>query len=245
MLENKGRYIIDFHDFPTKRVGMPELEVEKRIDNFDEVELGLTQEDAQDEAGRCLSCRRCLGCALCLAVCEPKAIVFEQDDEVLELEFDEIIIAPEAGAYMPIEKGEYGFGECKNIIDGPAFERMLASDGPTSGYLIKPFDGDIPVSMAFVIDSADEELLAAIKSNAALALKKVSGLNITVISSDDMESIDGATVMNGNVSEVKESEGTGNISVTCGDETKEFEMLVIFKSMDILPEIKELKEKLE
>ena len=41
MVENRGRYIIDFTDIHAKSYDLPELEVDKRIDNFDEVELGL------------------------------------------------------------------------------------------------------------------------------------------------------------------------------------------------------------
>ena len=94
MAENKGRYIIGFTDIPCERQCMPELNVEKRKSTFEEVELGLSIEAAQREARRCLSCRRCLGCELCLAVCESKAIVFDQEDEVIDLTVDDIIISP-------------------------------------------------------------------------------------------------------------------------------------------------------
>lgn len=48
-----------------KRISINELEVEKRINNFDEVSLGFTKEEARTEASRCLSCE----CRLCMKDC--------------------------------------------------------------------------------------------------------------------------------------------------------------------------------
>jgi len=48
------------------RVGEPVLSVEKRKANFREVELGFTQEQAREEAERCLSCE----CKVCIKHCE-------------------------------------------------------------------------------------------------------------------------------------------------------------------------------
>ncbi|MFH1468267.1 MAG: FAD-dependent oxidoreductase [Pseudomonadota bacterium] len=39
-----------------ERVKMPELDIEQRANNFDEVELGLTEQLAREEAERCLQC---------------------------------------------------------------------------------------------------------------------------------------------------------------------------------------------
>lgn len=47
MLEDKEK---------SARVKMPHLSVEERVDNFREVNLGLTKEDAMKEASRCLEC---------------------------------------------------------------------------------------------------------------------------------------------------------------------------------------------
>jgi len=42
------------------RAKMPELPVEERIKTFDEVDLVISEEDAQKESERCLAC--CLTC---------------------------------------------------------------------------------------------------------------------------------------------------------------------------------------
>jgi formate hydrogenlyase subunit 6/NADH:ubiquinone oxidoreductase subunit I len=59
---------------------MPELEVEQR-ENYRQVELGLTEAQADDEASRCLRCDVCIGCGLCQLVCSevgPEALHMEE-----------------------------------------------------------------------------------------------------------------------------------------------------------------------
>ncbi len=257
MIENKERYIIDFHDFPKKRLGMPELEVDKRIDNFDEVELGLREAEAQEEAKRCLSCRRCLGCALCLAACEPKAIVFEQEDEILELMVDDIIISPEAGTYMLPENKTFGFGKYKNVICAFELERMLDQDGPSNGLLLRPFDGEIPEKIAIILDlngnkdpEKEAELVSYALQEAALALDKVDGLAISLFVSEDtvVTGKEGITVIKSKIAELKEVEETKNLIVAYNENDntakQECDMLVIATQPDTLPEIKEIQKKL-
>lgn len=69
----------------TPRQKMPAIEAEKRIDNFDEVELGFTVEAAVREAQRCLSCgagaivdpNKCVACLACVRVCPYNVPVIE------------------------------------------------------------------------------------------------------------------------------------------------------------------------
>jgi indolepyruvate ferredoxin oxidoreductase alpha subunit len=82
------------------RLSMPMLSVEQRRDNFREVELGFSKEEAIKEAGRCLSCEcnlcinllgcpaiirdngkvtidssQCPGCGVCAQICPNEAII--------------------------------------------------------------------------------------------------------------------------------------------------------------------------
>lgn len=57
---------------PAKRAQMPVLKAEERVDNFEEVQLGLTEEMAVEEAKRCLGC----GCA-CIQACPYDVIQFD------------------------------------------------------------------------------------------------------------------------------------------------------------------------
>lgn len=52
-----------------RRPDMPVRDVEDRKGNFLHIELGLTDQMASTEAGRCLRCDLCIGCGLCQLVC--------------------------------------------------------------------------------------------------------------------------------------------------------------------------------
>ncbi len=65
------------------RAHMPKLEVKDRIKNFDEVETGYSEEAAQKEAQRCLSCMSgiCIGCNICAEFCPANAISIESSQD--------------------------------------------------------------------------------------------------------------------------------------------------------------------
>jgi len=148
--ENKGRFIVKFKDIPAPRQQFIEIGVEERRNNYSEVELGFDKERALKEAKRCLSCRRCLGCALCWAECKPEAIRFDLQDEVIELAADSVIISP--GVERALDRIDRRFGLAKdtNVITDLQLERMLSDSGPSAGLIIRPYDGEVPASVAFV-----------------------------------------------------------------------------------------------
>jgi NADPH-dependent glutamate synthase beta subunit-like oxidoreductase/NAD-dependent dihydropyrimidine dehydrogenase PreA subunit len=63
---------------PDKRAKMPALPFSKRKGSYEETNLGLSEDSARREAGRCLNCAICCECLECEQVCELKA-VFHQD----------------------------------------------------------------------------------------------------------------------------------------------------------------------
>jgi heterodisulfide reductase subunit A2 len=150
MYEKKGRYIVEFPDIPSKREHQIEIDVEERRNSYKEVELGFDEEKALREAKRCLSCRRCLGCALCWAECSPEAINFEMQDELLELDSEMVVISPGVERAIPRIDKKFGLGKYPNVITDLQFERMLAQSGPTAGVVLRPYDGEIPKSIAFL-----------------------------------------------------------------------------------------------
>ncbi len=163
MYEKKGRYIVEFQDIPTDRQHQIEIEVDERRGNYSEVELGFDEERALTEAKRCLSCRRCLGCALCWAECKPEAIIFEMEDEYFDLEADVVVVS--AGVERPHGRIDFNFGLGKhlNVITDLQLARMLSDTGPSKGLVIRPYDGEIPSSIAFVqsYESASSQMHAA------------------------------------------------------------------------------------
>jgi heterodisulfide reductase subunit A-like polyferredoxin len=146
----KPKFIPEFDDIPTPRVKMPELPLEKREGNFDEVELGLTQELARAEAARCLSCRRCIGCGLCLAECDPQAIVYDQAPEERRQRFDAVLLAAGSSCFDATGKPALAYAASPNVVTTVELERMLSPTGPYGGLALRPGDGTPPRRVAFV-----------------------------------------------------------------------------------------------
>jgi 2-oxoacid:acceptor oxidoreductase delta subunit (pyruvate/2-ketoisovalerate family) len=53
----------------------PQLDVARRTSSFDEVQGGLTEDNALFEARRCLSCGNCFECDNCYGVCPDNAVI--------------------------------------------------------------------------------------------------------------------------------------------------------------------------
>ncbi len=53
----------------------PQLDIARRTSSFDEVQGGLTRENALFEARRCLSCGNCFECDNCYGVCPDNAVI--------------------------------------------------------------------------------------------------------------------------------------------------------------------------
>lgn len=60
---------------------------ENLVDNFDEVAVGLSQDEIIDEARRCLHCGECFHCGNCLNFC-PDAAISVDDDNRLRINYD-------------------------------------------------------------------------------------------------------------------------------------------------------------
>ncbi|MBC8450596.1 FAD-dependent oxidoreductase, partial [bacterium] len=146
----KPKFIVEFDDIPTPRAKMRELDLEERHLNFDEVELGLTREDALREASRCLSCRRCIGCGLCLAECDRDAIVYDSEPETTRLRVDAVVLATGLEPFDAARTGKLGYQTGMNIVTSVELERILSPTGPYGGLPLRPGDGTFPKRIAFV-----------------------------------------------------------------------------------------------
>jgi len=143
----------DFMEHKERGV-MPELQVEERITNFNEVELGYDEATAVEEANRCLSCRKCIGCGICAEVCPRDAIEYSQTEERTELKAEKIIFAAEMEEKNPGEE----YFMYQNVVTQMDFERILSESGPYEGIIMRPYDGDIPKKIAFIqVLDADED----------------------------------------------------------------------------------------
>jgi len=89
-------------------------------------------------------------CHRCQEVCPEKAIDYKQEDEKISERVGAVVVATGYELYPKEQLGEYGYGEIPDVIDGLAFERMLAPNGPTKGRIIRPSDGKVPKEMVFI-----------------------------------------------------------------------------------------------
>ena len=147
-------------NIPDERQYLPCVAPQERIKSFQEVEQGMKAAAAILESKRCLSCRKCIGCGLCLAVCDKNAIIFQDSEEELELEFDAIILTPEVNKFSITPHAKYGQGSYENLITADVLERVLADTGPHGGYLLICSDGlwgEVPESeLSSVVTLYDE-----------------------------------------------------------------------------------------
>lgn len=133
------------------RTKIPELPEHERIRNFREVELVLTEEQARQEAARCLACGICSECHLCVKVCKREAIDHQQAPTIEELEVGSVILSPGYSLFNPELSPELGYGRYPNVVTSIEFERMLSASGPWGGHLIRrSSDHREPKKIAFI-----------------------------------------------------------------------------------------------
>jgi len=135
---------------PTGRVPMPELPVEKRIDSFQEIERGYTDELAQAEAARCLACAICSECLSCQYICGRDAIDHDMVEQIEKIHVGAVILAPGYQIYNAELSQEYGFGRYPNVITALQLERLLSASGPTEGHVHRPSDNKPARKIAFL-----------------------------------------------------------------------------------------------
>lgn len=123
---------------------------EERIKGFAEVSLGITEEDALKEAGRCLNCGVCSECGECMKACLPKAINHDMKDEEVEIEVGALILSPGGDIYDPSELEYLGYKKYPNVITSIEFERILSASGPYQGHMVRPSDGKEPRKIAWI-----------------------------------------------------------------------------------------------
>jgi len=135
---------------PGPRIPLPELPIEKRINNFIEVESGYTEESAIAEAERCLSCGICSECMSCEFACGTDAIIHDDVGKTLEISVGGMILAPGYQIYNASLSEEFGLGRFPNVVTSLQYERMLSASGPTNGHVFRPQDNKSPKRIAFL-----------------------------------------------------------------------------------------------
>ena len=175
------------------RPQMQELSVEERIHSFEEVDLGLTTEQAIAEAQRCLDCAVCSECLQCVAACERGAI--HHDDQItrMGLNVGAILVATGFDVFDPYRKPEFGYGVYPQVITTLEFERLASASGPTAGKII--LNGKPPKKVVFIqcVGSRDKSIgvsncsrvcCMAVAKQAHLVHDRIPDVEITVFYMD-------------------------------------------------------------
>jgi heterodisulfide reductase subunit A len=89
-------------------------------------------------------------CKFCETKCPAKAIRFDQQDEIVEIQVGAIVTATGFNVAETSFFPEYGYGKYKDVITGLQFERILSASGPTLGEVKRPSDGKVPEKVVFI-----------------------------------------------------------------------------------------------
>jgi len=96
-------------------------------------------------------------CKLCEKVCPTKAIRYDQQDEIVEVDVGAVVVATGFNVLNTDFFPEYGYGKYKDVITGLQFERLASASGPTSGEIRRPSDGKVPETVVFVACSGSRD----------------------------------------------------------------------------------------
>ncbi len=89
-------------------------------------------------------------CAKCIAACKYNAIDFKMSPQSISLKVGSIVWATGWNPYDAKRLDTLGFGKYQNVITNMMLERLAASNGPTSGKILRPSDGKEVSNVAFV-----------------------------------------------------------------------------------------------
>ena len=133
------------------RSQMPRLAPEERLENFEEVQLGFSEELAVGEAKRCVACGVCSECYQCEEVCLAGAILHDEKPLERSIDVGSVILCPGSDLFDPQPfETSYHHQSHPNVLTSLEFERILSASGPTFGHLLRPSDKKEPKSIAWL-----------------------------------------------------------------------------------------------
>ncbi len=91
-----------------------------------------------------------LFCQNCVRACDRDAINFDMRTEERTVEVGAVISAIGFKEFDAYGMGSFGYGRFHNVLSGLEFERLLNASGPTRGHVLRPSDGKVPKSLAWV-----------------------------------------------------------------------------------------------
>jgi len=133
-----------------QRIKENRLKSSARVKNFKEVISPISEQQANEEAGRCLDCGICSECHECIKVCEADCFNYSQKEELVAIDVGAIAVATGFDIFNTDTYGEYGSGEFPDVITSLEYERLLCASGPTHGHILRPSDSKEPKKVVFL-----------------------------------------------------------------------------------------------
>jgi len=118
------------------RAGSDMLAPEIRKRSFEEVNMGLPEQSALQEAEKCINCGGCCECMQCVDVCQVGAVDHSQRDEIVQIKVGSIITATGFDPMDPSPMKQFGYGRYPNVFTNLEFERLSNATGPTGGSIL-------------------------------------------------------------------------------------------------------------
>ncbi len=89
-------------------------------------------------------------CRMCEKVCPTEAIRFDMEDQLLDLEVGNIILATGYKLFDCRRIPQYGYGRLENVFTSLEFERLSNASGPTDGKIVLRDGETVPETVAIV-----------------------------------------------------------------------------------------------
>lgn len=99
---------------------------------------------------RAIDKEHCVNCRMCIGRCKPKAIDYDMQPQLVEVNVGSIIVTTGYDEFKPDIRKELGYGIYQNVITTLEFERLAHATGPTEGHIVRPSDGKTPQRVIFV-----------------------------------------------------------------------------------------------
>ena len=135
---------------PRSPVLQPMMPLEERKKSFECYERVMTEEEAREEAHRCMNCGECSQCMECVNVCPAFCIDFTLRPASKQLTVGSVVLSTGFEVLDPAGKELLGYGKIPDVIDGLQMDRLLAPTRPYNSVL-RPSDGKEPESIAIVL----------------------------------------------------------------------------------------------
>jgi heterodisulfide reductase subunit A len=131
-------------------VQQPELTLEQRKQSFDCYEQVMSEEEARQEALRCMDCGECSQCMECVSVCASNCIDFNQKPTPMTLNVGTVCVSTGFKILDPATKPLLGYERFPDVVTGPEMDRLLAPTRPYNS-VMRPSDGKEPENIAILL----------------------------------------------------------------------------------------------